>query len=119
MISNMNPFALAALICLIVLSFGYLIWEYHICFFNRLLGKKPSAILGVGLAAKFSTSVISENLLFTTGLIAKPLKIPMMAAFYLLKPIIVGVFSRGPASNKDLIFGIPGTSKKYTKKNLI
>jgi len=71
--------------------------------FNRLLGKKQSVILGVGLTAKFSTSVISENLLYTTGLIAQPLYSAIMAAFILLKPIIVAVFSRGLASSHAAI----------------
>jgi len=78
--------------------------------FNRLLGKRQSVILGVGLTAKFSTSVISENLLFTIGLIAQPLYTAIMAAFIILKPIIVGVFSRGLASHKKAILEIPETN---------
>ena len=57
--------------------------------------------LGVGLTSKFSTSIISENLLFTAGLIAQPLYSTMMAAFMLLKPIIAGVFSYEVARMKD------------------
>ena len=71
--------------------------------FNKLLGKKQSAVLGVGLCAKFSTSVVSENILFTSGLIAAPLYSAIMAAFILMKPIIIGVFSRSVASIKDQV----------------
>jgi len=71
--------------------------------FNKILGKKPAAILGVGLCAKFSTSVVSENLLVTFGLITAPLYSAIMASFILMKPIIIGVFSRGIASIKNQI----------------
>ena len=74
--------------------------------FNRLLGKRQAAIMGVGLTAKFSTSVISENLLYTTGLIAQPLYTAIMAAFIILKPIIVGVFSRELSVHKEKILKV-------------
>ena len=72
--------------------------------FNRLLGKRQALVLGVGLTAKFSTSVISENLLFSSGLIAQPLYSTIMATFIILKPIIVGVFSRSLVRTKDIIY---------------
>lgn len=71
--------------------------------FKKILGKKQAAVLGVGLCAKFSTSVISENLLFTSGLITAPLYSAIMAAFILMKPVIIGVFSRSLAVIKDKI----------------
>jgi Kef-type K+ transport system membrane component KefB len=71
--------------------------------FHRLLGGRQSLVMGVGLTTKFSTSVISENLLFSSGLIAQPLYTTIMAAFIILKPIIVGVFSRSLAVTKDAI----------------
>lgn len=71
--------------------------------FHKLLGARQSIVLGIGLTAKFSTSVISENLLFTSGLIAQPLYTTIMATFILLKPIIVGVFSRSLAATRDSI----------------
>jgi len=71
--------------------------------FNKLLGKKQSAVLGVGLCAKFSTSVVSENILFTSGLIAAPLYSAIMAAFILMKPIIIAIFSRNLFSIKGQI----------------
>ncbi len=71
--------------------------------FGRLLGKRQSLIMGVGLTSKFSTSVVSENLLFSSGLIAQPLYSSIMAAFIILKPIIVGAFSWGLAQIQDEI----------------
>jgi len=71
--------------------------------FHKILGKRQSLVMGVGLTAKFSTSVVSENLLFSSGLIAQPLYSAIMAAFIILKPIIVGVFSRSLAMTKDTI----------------
>lgn len=71
--------------------------------FRKLLGERQAAVLGLGLCAKFSTSVVSENILLTLGLIAAPLYSAIMAAFIILKPIIIGVFSRNLASIKDHI----------------
>jgi Kef-type K+ transport system membrane component KefB len=71
--------------------------------FHKILGKRQSLVMGVGLTAKFSTSVVSENILFSSGLIAQPLYSAIMAAFIILKPIIVGVFSRSLAMTKDTI----------------
>jgi Kef-type K+ transport system membrane component KefB len=71
--------------------------------FHRLLGRRQSLVMGIGLTAKFSTSVISENLLFTSGLIAPPLYTTIMAAFIILKPIIVGVFARTLAVTRHII----------------
>jgi len=71
--------------------------------FHKVLGKRQSLVMGVGLTAKFSTSVVSENLLFSSGLIAQPLYSAIMAAFIILKPIIVGVFARSLAVTKDTI----------------
>lgn len=69
--------------------------------FRKLLGSRLSVVMGIGLTAKFSTSVISENLLFTSGMIAQPLYSAIMAAFILLKPIIIGGFSKGLSMTKE------------------
>lgn len=71
--------------------------------FHKLLGDRQSLVMGVGLTTKFSTSVISESLLFSSGLIAQPLYTAIVAAFIILKSIIVGVFSRSLADVKDII----------------
>lgn len=78
--------------------------------FRKLIGKRESVALGVGLTSKFSTSIISENLLFTAGLIAQPLYSTMMAAFILLKPIVAGVFSREVARLKDKTASAPAVA---------
>jgi len=71
--------------------------------FHKLLGKRQALVMGIGLTCKFSTSVISENLLFSSGMITQPLYSTIMATYILLKPIIVGVFSRSLAVTKDTI----------------
>jgi Kef-type K+ transport system membrane component KefB len=71
--------------------------------FRGILGKRQSLVMGIGLTAKFSTSVISENLLFISGMITSPLYSAMMAAFIALKPIIVGAFSSLLAKHKEII----------------
>jgi hypothetical protein len=71
--------------------------------FNKVLGVRPSLVMGVGLTTKFSTSVISENLLFSSGMITQPLYSAIMAAYILLKPIIVGAFAKGLAITKEEI----------------
>ena len=71
--------------------------------FQKILGKRQSLVMGVGLTAKFSTSMVSENLLFSSGLIAQPLYSAIMSAFIILKSIIVGVFARSLAMIKDTI----------------
>lgn len=69
--------------------------------FRKIVGRKESVVLGVGLCAKMSTSVVSENLLFTSGMIAAPLYSAIMVTFILLKPIVIAVFSRNLAVIKD------------------
>ena len=71
--------------------------------FNKILGKRQAAVLGIGLCTKFSTSVVTENLLMTSGLIAAPLYSAIMAAFILMKPIIIAIFSRNLSSIKGQI----------------
>lgn len=93
------PFLILVIIAISLLSrltVSYLL-------FHKLLGKKQSLVMGVGLTSKFSTSVISENLLFTSGLIALPLYSTIMGAFIVLKPIIIIVFSRFLATTKEII----------------
>jgi len=65
--------------------------------FRKIVGNKESIVLGVGLCAKMSTSVVSENLLFSSGLISAPLYSAIMVTFILLKPIVIAIFSRNLA----------------------
>jgi Kef-type K+ transport system membrane component KefB len=89
-----SPWLVAAVVVIsltvrIALSFGL---------FSRLLGKRESVVMGIGLTSKFSTSVITENLLLTAGLITPMLYSVIMGAFIVLKPLIVAGFSRGVAT---------------------
>lgn len=100
-LNSLLAYPLLILIIMVISLLSRLVISYLL--FHRLLGKRPSLVMGVGLTAKFSTSVISENLLFTSGLIAQPLYTAIMAAYILLKPIIVGVFSRSLATIKGTL----------------
>jgi len=71
--------------------------------FKDAIGGLQSVILGIGLCTKFSTSIVSENLLFTSGLIAGPLYSVIMLSYIVMKPVIIGVFSRGLATVKDTL----------------
>ena len=71
--------------------------------FRKLFGAKYAFILGVGLCAKFSTSIIAENLLFTSGLISTTLFSAIIMAYIIMKPIIVGVYSWGLSTAKSEI----------------
>lgn len=94
-------YPLLILIIIAISLFSRLSLSYLL--FHKILGKRPSLVMGIGLTAKFSTSVVSENILFSSGLIAQPLYSTIMAAFIILKPIIVGVFSRSLALMKETI----------------
>jgi Kef-type K+ transport system membrane component KefB len=71
--------------------------------FRKLFGAKYAFILGVGLCAKFSTSIIAENLLFTSGFISTTLFSAIVTAYIIMKPIIVGVYSWGLSTVKSEI----------------
>jgi len=100
-LSTLSSYPLLAFIIIAISLFSRISVSYLL--FNKLLGKRQSLIMGVGLDTKFSTSVVSEYLLLTTGLIAAPLYTAIMAAYIILKPIIIVVFSRGLASIKDKV----------------
>jgi len=71
--------------------------------FRKLLGTKYAFIMGVGLCAKFSTSVIAENILFNSGFISTTLFSAILTAYIIMKPIIVGVYSWGLSTAKNEI----------------
>lgn len=95
-----NPF-LILIIMMISLSSRMLI-SYLI--FRKTIGNRESIVLGVGLTTKMSTSVVSENLLFTSGMIAAPLYSAILVTFILLKIIVIAVFSHNLALIKDAIY---------------
>lgn len=94
-----NPLIILSIMTISLLSRMFI----SFILFHKILGNRPSLVMGVGLTTKFSTSVISQNLLFSSGMITQPLYSAIMAAYILLKPIIVGVFSKGLAMTKDEI----------------
>jgi Ca2+-transporting ATPase len=95
-LSSLLSYPLLSFIIIAISLFSRISASYFL--FNKLLGKRQSIIMGIGLTTKFSTSVVSEYILLTTGLIAAPLYTAIMAAYIILKPIIIVVFSRGLAS---------------------
>lgn len=97
-LSSLQSYPLLSFIIIAISLFSRISVSYFL--FNKLLGKRQSIIMGVGLDTKFSTSVVSEYILLTTDLIAAPLYTAIMAAYIILKPIIIVVFSRGLASIK-------------------
>jgi Kef-type K+ transport system membrane component KefB len=97
----LGPFFFLSLVIIIISLLSRMAVSYLL--FHKLLGRRQALVMGIGLTTKFSTSVISEKLLFSSGLIAQPLYSTIMAAFIILKPIIVGVFSRSLAITKDTI----------------
>ena len=72
-------------------------------FFRKLFGVKYAFILGVGLCAKFSTSIIAENLLFNSGFISATLFSAILTAYIIMKPIIVSIYSWGLSTAKSEI----------------
>ncbi|MGQ9744172.1 MAG: cation:proton antiporter [Candidatus Bathycorpusculaceae bacterium] len=71
--------------------------------FRKLFGVKYAFILGVGLCAKFSTSIIAENLLFNSGFISTTLFSAIVTAYIIMKPIIVSIYSWGLSTAKSEI----------------
>ena len=113
------------IILIIIVSFGSRVLAATV-FFNRLFGVKYSFIMGVGLCAKFSTSVIAENLLFNSGFISPMLFSAIMTAYITMKPTIVSIYSWGLSTAKreiTTLFSIESpkspikTEKVEVKKN--
>ena len=70
-----------------------------IVIFRKKLGSsKNSALLGLGICTKFSTSIIILTILFTSGLLSQFMFSVLMAAFIIMKPIIIIGYSRGVSS---------------------
>jgi len=63
--------------------------------FRRLLGNKYSLLLGLGLSVRFSTSLIIQFILLSSGLISLALYSALIATAILMKPVIIGFYSWG------------------------
>ncbi|MEM3555191.1 MAG: cation:proton antiporter [Candidatus Micrarchaeia archaeon] len=83
--------------------------------FRKLFGIKHAFILGVGLCVKFSTSIVSETLLFTSGFISAKLFSALMTAYVIMKPIIVAIYSKFLSTSKAEL--IERFSTKTPKSN--
>jgi Ca2+-transporting ATPase len=63
--------------------------------FRKMLGTKYSLLLGVGLGVRFSTSLIVQFILFSSGYISLALYSSLIATAILLTPVIIGIYSWG------------------------
>jgi Kef-type K+ transport system membrane component KefB len=63
--------------------------------FNKMLGRKYSLLLGLGLSVRFSTSLIVQYVLFSSGLISLALYSALVATAVFMKPVTLALFSWG------------------------
>lgn len=61
--------------------------------FHKLLGSKYSLLMGLGLSVRFSTSLIVQFILFSSGYISLALYSALIATAILMKPVIIGIYS--------------------------
>lgn len=55
--------------------------------FHKLLGKRHSLLLGLGLSVRFSTSLIVQYVLFSSGLISLALYSALVTTAIFMKPV--------------------------------
>lgn len=63
--------------------------------FRKLLGTKYSILMGLGLSVRFSTSLIVQFMLFSSGYIGLPLYSALIVTAILMKPVIIVLYSWG------------------------
>jgi Ca2+-transporting ATPase len=68
--------------------------------FRKMLGNKYSLLLGVGLGVRFSTSLIVQFILLSSGYISLALYSALIATAIILKPIIIGIYSWGLSTGR-------------------
>jgi Ca2+-transporting ATPase len=68
--------------------------------FHKLIGNKYSLLMGLGLSVRFSTSLIVQYILFSSGFISLTLFSALIATAILMKPVIIGIYSWGLSSGK-------------------
>jgi len=61
--------------------------------FRKLLGNKYSLLLGLGLSVRFSTSLIVQFILFSSGFISLALYSALIATAIFMKPVIIIIYS--------------------------
>jgi Ca2+-transporting ATPase len=68
--------------------------------FRKLLGNKYSLLMGLGLSVRFSTSLIVQFILFSSGYISLALYSALIATAVLMKPVIIGLYSWGLSTGR-------------------
>jgi len=68
--------------------------------FRKLLGNKYSLLLGLGLSVRFSTSLIVQFILLSSGFISLALYSALVATAIFMKPVIIGIYSWGLSRGK-------------------
>jgi len=68
--------------------------------FRKMLGNKYSLLMGLGLSVRFSTSLIVQYILFSSGLISLTLYSALIATAIIMKPVIIGIYSWGLSKEK-------------------
>lgn len=61
--------------------------------FKKMLGKKYSLLLGLGLCIRFSTSLIVQYTLYSANFISLALYSALVASAIFIKPITIGIYS--------------------------
>jgi Kef-type K+ transport system membrane component KefB len=74
--------------------------------FHKLLGRKHSLLLGVGLSVRFSTGLIVQYVLLLSGLITQELYSALIAAAVIMTPIILIVLPWALCREKDGICSV-------------
>jgi Kef-type K+ transport system membrane component KefB len=69
--------------------------------FHKLLGRKHSLLLGVGLSVRFSTGLIVQYVLLLSGLITQDLYSALIASAVIMTPIILIVLPWALCREKD------------------
>ena len=97
-IISVITFPLLILFICIVAKGSKLLSSYLL--FNKTLGRNFSLLLGLGLSVRFSTSLIVQYVLFSSGLISLTLYSTLVATAIFMKPITLSLFSWGLSKGK-------------------
>jgi Kef-type K+ transport system membrane component KefB len=91
------------LIIVIMLStFGAKLFGSY-ALYRKALGKRQSLLLGLGLSVRFSTGLIVQYILFTSGLITEQLYSALIATAVVMTPIILVALPYALCREKDNI----------------
>jgi hypothetical protein len=71
--------------------------------FRKMLGKKHSLLLGLGLSVRFSTGLIVQYVLLVSGLITLDLYSGLIASAVVMTPIILVVLPWALCREKDAL----------------